>query len=304
APRIASTISYGINPSPSLVLESSSSAITTEPPCLDGFDCNGDCGGGAYLDCEVCIEGNTGVSSLRDCNGICNGTAQNATCGVCLMPGAVNPALDCNNDCRGTATEDECGVCTGGSTGLMANYLKDACGVCNGTNATCAGCDGVPHSGKEFDACRECDGDGSTCTDIMKTEPKTISSCHPNVLVFGAGLNTGDHTLCVLYNDTSGEMVVNTTATSTNLTHAQCEFQPWADYIPGRYNLSVIITQSGQADVKTNTSLQIYYYNCTDLSLTGVVPNEVLLDELPRYVTLEGSGFFDWEETVCYFGPH
>lgn len=44
------------------------------------------------------------------------------------MPGAVNPALDCNNDCLGTATEDECRVCTGGSTGLMANYLKDACG--------------------------------------------------------------------------------------------------------------------------------------------------------------------------------
>ena len=41
APRIASTISYGINPSPSLVLESSSSAITTEPPCKDEFDCNG-----------------------------------------------------------------------------------------------------------------------------------------------------------------------------------------------------------------------------------------------------------------------
>lgn len=44
------------------------------------------------------------------------------------MPGAVNPALDCNNDCSGDATVDECGVCTGGGTGLMANYLKDACG--------------------------------------------------------------------------------------------------------------------------------------------------------------------------------
>ena len=41
APRIASTISYGINPSPSLVIESSSSAITTEPRCPQGFDCNG-----------------------------------------------------------------------------------------------------------------------------------------------------------------------------------------------------------------------------------------------------------------------
>ena len=44
------------------------------------------------------------------------------------MPGDMNPALDCNNDCHRTATEDDCGVCTGGSTGLMANYLKDACG--------------------------------------------------------------------------------------------------------------------------------------------------------------------------------
>ena len=96
---------------------------------------------------------------------------------------------------------------------------------------------------------------------------------------------------------------ISVSATSKNLTQAQCEFQPWVDYIPGRYNLSVVITQSGPADVKTNTSLQIYYYNCTDLSVTGVVPNEVLLDDLPRYVTLEGSGFFDWEETVCYFGP-
>lgn len=44
------------------------------------------------------------------------------------MPGAVNPALDYNNDCSGDAAVDECGVCTGGGTGLMANYLKDACG--------------------------------------------------------------------------------------------------------------------------------------------------------------------------------
>lgn len=65
---------------------------------------------------------------MRDCSNICNGTAQIATCGVCLMPGAVNPALDYNNDCSGDAAVDECGVCTGGGTGLMANYLKDACG--------------------------------------------------------------------------------------------------------------------------------------------------------------------------------
>ena len=40
APHIASTISHSITPSPSPVLESSSSAVTTEPPCQE-FDCNG-----------------------------------------------------------------------------------------------------------------------------------------------------------------------------------------------------------------------------------------------------------------------
>lgn len=26
------------------------------------------------------------------------------------------------------------------------------------------------------------------------------------------------------------------------------------------------------------------------------------MDDLPQYVTLVGSGFFQWEETVCYYG--
>lgn len=56
--------------------------------------------------------------------------------------------------------------------------------------------------------------------------------------------------------------------------------------------------------MKTNISLLVYYYSCSDLSLTSASPHEVLIDELPRNVTLVGSGFFDWEfaETVCYFG--
>jgi len=37
----------------------------------------------------------------------------------------------------------------------------DACGVCNGDGSTCAGCDGVPNSGKKFDACSVCGGSGS-----------------------------------------------------------------------------------------------------------------------------------------------
>jgi hypothetical protein len=39
----------------------------------------------------------------------------------------------------------------------------DVCGVCGGDNSLCAGCDGVPLSGKTVDICGKCGGDGSTC---------------------------------------------------------------------------------------------------------------------------------------------
>ena len=67
------------------------------------------------------------------------------------------------------------------------------------------------------------------------------------------------------------------------------------------YNLSVILVQNDGSHVKTNKSLSVYYYSRQDLSLTSVTPNEVLKEDLSRYVTLVGSGFFDWKETVCYF---
>lgn len=91
-------------------------------------------------------------------------------------------------------------------------------------------------------------------------------------------------------------------ATQRNLTHVRCEFQPWVNYTAGVYNLSVTIVHSNQADVRTNKSLPVYYYSRSDLSLTSVIPNEVLKGDLPQYVILNGSGFFDWKETVCYFG--
>lgn len=84
-------------------------------------------------------------------------------------------------------------------------------GVCNGTNTTCAGCDGVPNSGLTFDACDVCGGDGSTCTEIMATVPQTIASSQPSIWVIGAGLNDGTETVCGLYDPQSGDMVVNTT---------------------------------------------------------------------------------------------
>ena len=91
-------------------------------------------------------------------------------------------------------------------------------------------------------------------------------------------------------------------ASEKNLTHARCEFQPWVNYAAGVYNLSVTIVHNDTANVTTNNSLPVYYYSSQNLSLTGVVPNEVPKEDLPQHVTLNGSGFFDWKETVCYFG--
>jgi hypothetical protein len=47
----------------------------------------------------------------------------------------------------------------------------DACGACGGDNATCAGCDGVPNSGKKLDSCGVC---GGSCDD-----PFAISIANP-----------------------------------------------------------------------------------------------------------------------------
>ena len=91
-------------------------------------------------------------------------------------------------------------------------------------------------------------------------------------------------------------------AAARNLTHARCEFQPWDENIAGVYNLSLTIVHNGKPDLKINNSLPVFYYMRPDLSLTNVIPSEVLMEDLPQYVTLVGSGFFDWKETVCYFG--
>jgi len=41
---------------------------------------------------------------------------------------------DCAGIAGGVASEDECGMCTGGTTGLIANYLQDCAGVCSGNS--------------------------------------------------------------------------------------------------------------------------------------------------------------------------
>eukprot|EP01051_Picozoa_sp_SAG22_P013673 SAG22_NODE_1557_length_4130_cov_12.560159_3_plen_346_part_00 len=44
--------------------------------------------------------------------------------------------------------------------------FDDSCGVCGGTNTRCAGCDGVPNSGRVADVCGLCGGSGSTCAQM------------------------------------------------------------------------------------------------------------------------------------------
>ena len=45
----------------------------------------------------------------------------------------------------------------------LTGLLVDACGVCVGDNSTCAGCDGVAHSGRVLDVCAVCGGDALSC---------------------------------------------------------------------------------------------------------------------------------------------
>ena len=70
---------------------------------------------------------------------------------------------------------------------------------------TCAGCDGIPNSGKINDACGECDGDGSTCVAIARLEPNAIAEDTSTVTVYGAGLD-GEIVTCFVYNESGSEI--------------------------------------------------------------------------------------------------
>ena len=120
--------------------------------CTEGFDCNGICGGTAFLDvCGICSvpelgEGETDIENCEvcpeeaiDCNGVCGGTAVRDACGVCEGTCDGTPTgdcdyecgcadipeghcdcngnvEDCNGVCGGEAYVDECGNCVGGTT--------------------------------------------------------------------------------------------------------------------------------------------------------------------------------------------
>jgi hypothetical protein len=92
---------------------------------------------------------------------------------------------------------DACGVCGGDSASCAgcdgvpnSGKVFDRCIVCGGNNA-CVGCDDIPFSGKKYDACGVCGGNNATCAgcDGVPNSGKVYDQC---------GICGGDGQLCIL----------------------------------------------------------------------------------------------------------
>ena len=113
---------------------------------------------------------------------------------IILLLGCDNTTepKDCAGVSGGAAEIDDCGLCTGGTTGLIANYLQDCagecggnaeiddCGICSGDNSTCEGCDGIPNSGLILDCAEVCGGDAieNECGCVLGNTNLTEDFCY------------------------------------------------------------------------------------------------------------------------------
>ncbi|KNC49942.1 uncharacterized protein AMSG_06250 [Thecamonas trahens ATCC 50062] len=136
------------------------------------YDCTGTCSGTAAIDeCNSCAGGTSLIPTanfFRDSCGVCfRGNADRDSCGVCFGDDAD---LDSCGVCRGhNAAMDDCGVCFG------SNLAKDDCGTCYGNNTVCAGCDGIPNSGKTLKSCGMCSAADVECPPNTKTTEGGLS---------------------------------------------------------------------------------------------------------------------------------
>ncbi|KNC54105.1 uncharacterized protein AMSG_09879 [Thecamonas trahens ATCC 50062] len=128
--------------------------------------------------CEECVaaESKYFVSPTVPC-GICDENCLDCTgspsnCTACVSHLMLSaPGVNGIRVCHvANSDKDVCDVCFGGGSSIDAcgvcfgsDACVDACSVAWGDNSTCAGCDGVPHSGRVRDVCGECGGDGSSC---------------------------------------------------------------------------------------------------------------------------------------------
>ncbi|KNC49962.1 uncharacterized protein AMSG_06273 [Thecamonas trahens ATCC 50062] len=136
------------------------------------YDCTGTCSGTAAIDeCNSCTGGTSLIPTanfFRDDCGICfRGNVDRDSCGVCF--GGDADRDDCGV-CRGhNAAMDDCGACFG------SNLAKDDCGTCYGNNTVCAGCDGIPNSGKTLKSCGMCSAADVECPPNTKTTEGGVS---------------------------------------------------------------------------------------------------------------------------------
>ncbi|MDA8696089.1 hypothetical protein N9L83_03975, partial [Flavobacteriales bacterium] len=90
--------------------------------CLE-LDCQGQCGGSAYLDPDCgCLDSAADAGQCLGCTdpAACNfDAAATVSDGSCSLP-------DCNGECGGTAISSSCG-CVGGNTGIPASSCVDGC---------------------------------------------------------------------------------------------------------------------------------------------------------------------------------
>ena len=99
-------------------------AEETDGSCLEA-DCNGDCGGSAYvIEGCGCVGGDTGLLP-EDCYGCTDTTACNYNPTATFDNGQC-AFLDCMGVCGGQATETECG-CQGGTAPLPSGNCIDGC---------------------------------------------------------------------------------------------------------------------------------------------------------------------------------
>ena len=101
-------------------------SVTHDDGSCTVLDCNGDCGGSAYVitDCG-CVEGNTGITAAS-CYGCTDPSKCNYDADVSIEDGSCQ-VYDCNGDCGGTAVPNALCGCVGGNSGIDPALCLEKC---------------------------------------------------------------------------------------------------------------------------------------------------------------------------------
>lgn len=246
-------------------------------------------------DCGHCVLGQTGKAKSfgKDCKGVCGGEyIRIESCNVCHKRGSRG-FVDCAGNCGGTARINRCNKCS-----KNPNDGVDACGVCNGNGSSCAGCDGVPNSGKVMDYCKKCRSPQSPefntgCVSIDRVSAKSITQGRKHELViYGAGLPK-DEIACQLR---SGNARIKATKiVSENGKSMKLSLPPIST--SGKYEMSCTI---GGVEY-TKDDLSIFVYDMEEVKVIRVEPDEIDVGSNVTEVLITGTGFVDTGEVFCMY---